>query len=118
MPDAPNTNGSRPSTVSLVPHVGREAFGTHRGLPLHAGQRRALGLGLDDPDGALLDVEEVVGSSVAGLHDRLADGDTLSGEQVQVLAVLDVPAGVGELAVDEHARALLSCQPADHRPQT
>ena len=65
----------------------------------------------DSSNDALVDVEQVVGPAVALLHDDLAAGDALGGEEVEVLLlVLDRPPGIGELAVDEHACALLSRQ--------
>ena len=89
------------------PDVGRQPVGVHRRLPLDARQGRALGLGLDDPDGRLVDVEQVVGPPVPGLHYDLAERDALAGEEVQRPSVLHRPAGLGELPVDEHTGALL-----------
>jgi hypothetical protein len=47
-------------------------------------------------------------------HDRLADRDSGVVDQIQIVAILDRPAGRLELPVDEHARALLSGEPALH----
>ena len=89
------------------PHLGGQSLGVPARLPLDARQRGSLGLGLDHPDDALVDVEQVVGAAVAGLQRDLADGDALRGEQVHRLLVLHRPAGVGELPVDEHPGACL-----------
>jgi hypothetical protein len=82
------------------PHVGWEALGVRRGLPLHTRQGSALRLGLDHPDDPLVDVEQVVGATMACRHGRLAACHTLSCKQVEGPAVLHRPAGVGELPVD------------------
>jgi len=47
---------------------------------------------------------------VAGLHDDLAAGHPIAGEQVQVLLALHRPLGIGKLTVDEHTSALLGRQ--------
>ncbi|MGI8577769.1 MAG: hypothetical protein ACR2KG_07590 [Nocardioidaceae bacterium] len=101
----PTVDGQR-----LQAYVGRQPFGVHRRLPLHSGQRGALGLGLDHADRAPVDVQQVVGPAVPGGHDRLSDGYPVGGEQVQPLAVLHSPAGIAQLAVDEHPCALLGRQ--------
>ena len=41
-------------------------------------------------------------------HDDLAHRDALAGKEAEVLPVLDHPASVSELAVDQHAGTLLS----------
>lgn len=43
-------------------------------------------------------------------HDGLETSHPVGGEQVEVLLVLDRPTGIGELAIDEHARTLLRRQ--------
>jgi hypothetical protein len=91
--------------------LGWQAGGVHRGLPLDSRQRGALRLGLDDADDLRVDVEQVVSTAMAGLHHSLPAGDPIAGEEVEVLLVLDRPSGVAELAVDQHACALLRRQP-------
>jgi hypothetical protein len=81
------------------------------GLPLDSGQGGALRLGLDDADDLRVDVQQVVSTAMAGLHDSLPAGHPIAGEQIEVLLVLDRPSGVAELAVDQHACALLRRQP-------
>jgi len=44
---------------------------------------------------------------VADGRDDLTHGDPLAGVQVEALAVLHRPAGIGQLAVDQHTRPLL-----------
>jgi hypothetical protein len=44
---------------------------------------------------------------VAGSHHHLTDSDAQTGEEVQVLAVLDDPPRRGELRVDERPGAVL-----------
>ena len=83
----------------------------HRRLPLDAGQRRALGLDLDDADHAPVDVEQVVCAAVPGRQDDLADRHARAGEQVELPAVLHEPAGRAELRVDADAGSLLGLQP-------
>lgn len=87
--------------------VGREPVGVHRGLPLNTRQGSALRLALDHPDDPLVDVQQVVGSTVPGRHCCLAARHALGREQVERPAVLHRPARLGELAVDEHAGARL-----------
>jgi len=101
----PSGHGQR-----LEPDLRGQALGVHGALPLHAGQRGALRLGLDDADRLLVDVDQVVGAAVSLRHRGLADGDTLRGKEVAVLAVLHDPACRGELTVDEDAGALLGGQ--------
>jgi hypothetical protein len=57
----------QPPSIGDRPQLGLgwQAGGVHRGLPLDAGEGRALGLGLDDADDLLVDVEQVVGAAVA-----------------------------------------------------
>ena len=64
------------------------------------------GLG-SNPGCFLVDVKQVVGSSVGGGHDDHAHHGTYGCEEIEVALVLHRPAGVRELAVDEHAGALL-----------
>jgi hypothetical protein len=92
----------------LEPQGRRKAIGVHRRLPLHPRQWRALRLALDNADYPLFHVQQVVNPAVALRHDRLANGDTRSGEKIQVGAVLHVSAGVAELPVDQNPRPLLS----------
>ncbi len=92
------------------PHLGGQTVGVHRGLPLDAGERRPLGLGLDDADRLLVDVEQVVDAAVPGPHDHLPDRDALGGEQVQRRLVLHGPSGLRQLPVDQHPSALLRLQ--------
>jgi len=101
---------------------GRQTLGIHGRLPLHPGQARARRLGLDDANGLLVDVEQVVRPAMPFLHDDLATGHALRGKEVEVLLVLHRPPGVSKLAVDEHARTLLRRQPLNtgtlaHRAQ-
>src|SRR5579884_707605 len=79
-----------------------------RRLPLHPRKRGALGLCLDHPDDALVDVEQVVGATVARLERDFAYCDAMRGKQVHRLLVLHRPAGLDELPVYEHASARLS----------
>jgi len=39
-------------------------------------------------------------------HNRLADRDAVTGEQVELPAVLDKPSGSSQLTVDQHAGVL------------
>lgn len=67
-------------------------------------------LGLDHSDDLLVDIQEVVRAAVTLLHHDLATSHALGGEKVQVLLVLDRPAGISKLAIDEHACTLLRRQ--------
>ncbi len=58
----------------------------------------------DDP---LVDVQQVVGTAMTRSHDRLPHCAALRGEQVEILAVHDGPAGGLQLIVDEDAGSLL-----------
>ena len=69
-------------------------------LDLDARQGVALGLRLEDADGLAVDEEQVVGEAVAVGELELADGDAAAGGQVHLVAVLDDPAGLLQLAVD------------------
>ena len=57
-----------------------------------------FGLGFDDADGASIDEEHIVGGADVGLV--FAHGDTLSGIEVDLVFVLRIPAGRGQLRVD------------------
>ena len=61
------------------------------GLCLHAGQREPFGLGLDNADGLLVDVEEVVGAAVARLEGELTHRHPTAGVQIEGVSVLDRP---------------------------
>jgi hypothetical protein len=94
-----------------APDGGRQAVGVPRRLPLDPGQGGADRFGFDDSDGFAVHVQQVVDAAVSRRHDELALSDALAGEEIQGRAVLDVPAGVGKLPVDEHARPLLGLKP-------
>jgi hypothetical protein len=92
----------------LETNIGRQPLGIHCALPLHPRQRRAGRLGLDHPDRQLVHIQQVVRAAIALGHDHLADRDPLTGKEIEVLPVLDHPAGVSELAVDQHTGTLFS----------
>ena len=94
--------------VQPCPGAFGEAGGVHRGLPLHARQRGAGGLGLDHADDLPVHVQRVVRAAVAGSHDDLADG--AGDEGVEILAVHDHPTRSLELAVNLHPGASLRRQ--------
>jgi hypothetical protein len=77
--------------------VGGESVEVLSRLGLDAGQRVPLGLGLDDPDGLAVRVQEVVGEP--GLERELPAGHPGPGEDVQVGVVLDRPPGLGEQGI-------------------
>ena len=60
-------------------------------LTFDALEGRALRFGLDDAHGLPVDIEEVVGSAVAGLEAELAHGDAAGGVQVDGGGVLNGP---------------------------
>lgn len=62
------------------PDVGGQTVGVHRRLPLHAGERRANRFSLDDADDGLVDVQQVIDTTVPRFHHHLTDGDTLRRE--------------------------------------
>ena len=66
-------------------------------------RRGADRFGLDDADGVLVDVEQVVRPAVALCHDDLTDRDPRAGDEVQALPVLHHPAGIVELPVNQDA---------------
>jgi len=68
-------------------------------------RRGADRFGLDDADGVLVDVEQVVRPTVALCHDDLTDRDPRAGDEVQALPVLHHPAGIVELPVNQDAGA-------------
>ena len=74
-------------------------------LGLDPGEGVPLGLGLHDPEGLAVGVEQVVGG--AGLQGELADGHADGGVEVHVGVVLHRPAGLGEQLVDALAGLLL-----------
>ena len=69
-----------------------QAGGVFGGLGLHAGER-AFRLGFDRADGLAIEIEQIVGEPETRLHRKLADGDTATGGQVEVVALLHEPAG-------------------------
>ena len=74
-------------------------------LPLDPGERGALLLGLDHPDGLAVHEQHVVGRPGSG-H-QLPDGDALTRVQVDALVVLNDPPRPGQHVVDPNARPIL-----------
>jgi hypothetical protein len=64
-------------------------------------------LRFDYSSGVPVDVEKVVGETVAGGEWEFADGNAAAGFDVDAVAILDQPAGGGEQAVDISAGAVL-----------
>ena len=77
-------------------------------LPLHARERRALLLRLDDADGLAVHEQHVVGRT--GVGDELPDRDPGAGVEVHRLVVLHHPAGRGQHRVDPNTGTLLRKQ--------
>jgi hypothetical protein len=73
-------------------------------LVLDLGERRALGLGLNDTAGLAIDEEEVVDPSMALLEDELPHRDPRARANVRGVGLLDEPAGQAKLPVDLYAR--------------
>ena len=98
-------NGRCPS----LGEVGRQLVGDARlvldRLPLDAGQRGPLLLGLDDTDGLAVDEQHVVGRPGGGY--QLPDGDALARVEIDALVVLTThPARVNMSSI--RTRALFS----------
>ena len=91
----------------LEADLGAQAVSVSGRLPLDAGQGGADGLGLDDANHALVDVEQVVGATVTGSHDGLAHSHPCPREEVEGPGVLNRPAGFGEMSVDDDPSPLL-----------
>jgi hypothetical protein len=79
--------------------------GVVAGLSLDRCEVDALLLGLDDTNELVAEEEEVVGRAGFGLE--LADGDSRRRGEVDLLAVLDNPAGGAEHRVDGASGLLL-----------
>ena len=80
-------------------------------------RERALGLGFDCADRLAVEIEQVVREAEARLHRELAHGDAATGGQVEVIAVLDDPAGSRQFGVDFAPGFLFGCfrhPPAPH----
>ena len=76
-------------------------------LQLDAGEGVASWLGLKDPDGLSIHEEHVVCEPVPVRHLELADGDTLTGGEVQLGSILEDPAGCFQRLVDVLSGILL-----------
>lgn len=94
----------------LEPDLGRQPLGIHRALPLNPRQGRPRRLGLDDPDSLLIDIQQVVSATMTRRHDNLANRHTPARKEVEAPAILDHPASIGQLPVDQNPGALLSRQ--------
>jgi hypothetical protein len=88
----------------------RQTLGIHRALPLHPRQGGASRFGLDNPDGFLVNIDQVVRPAMTLGHDDLTDRYSLPSEEVKFPAVLHHPASVGELAVNQNPSTLFSDQ--------
>ena len=75
-----------------------------RGLVREAREGRAFRLRLDDAAQCSADEQGIVDR--AGGRRELAHGDAEPGAAVHLLARLHQPAGLGQLAVDRHSRAV------------
>ena len=71
-----------------------------RSLALDADQRDAFPLRLQSPNRLPVDEQQVVGEPVALRHLELADGDTAPRGEVDLVAVLDLPARHFEVGVN------------------
>ena len=60
----------------------------------------AHGFHLDDPDVPSAEVEDLVGATVAGLHDDLTHRGALVIHEFDLIPVTDVPTGSTKLLVD------------------
>ena len=69
----------------------------------------ALGLRLQRADSLFIDIQKIVGEAVALGHRELADGDTATGGQVNLVAILNDPASLAQLPVDRLSRRLFRC---------
>jgi hypothetical protein len=68
-----------------------EADAIFGGLDFDRGERDARFLGFDDADGGTVDIEEIVGETVAFFEGVFADGDALGEGEVDFVAGLDGP---------------------------
>ncbi len=73
-------------------------------LDLDTGERRTLFFRLDDPGGAPIYIEEVVGGAVTRFEGNIADSYAPRGGQIHATGVLNGPPGLLKLSV-----YLLSC---------
>jgi hypothetical protein len=83
-----------------------ETLGVLGGLDLDAGEGGTLPLGLDDPRGAAVDVEQVVGGAVAGCERELTNRHATAGGDVGLFRVTHQPACCREQAIDDFPRFL------------
>src|ERR1019366_9055267 len=81
------------------------------GLDFDCDEGNSLLLGLDDSGGVAVDVEEVVGETVAGGEWELTDSAAAASFDIDAIAILNEPAGGGKQAVDVSAGAVLGPAP-------
>ena len=88
-------------------HVIGQPTGVLFGLHLDAGEGFALLLRFDHAHGVAVDVQQVVGRTVAWLQQKLAYGNAAGGLDIDGFRVLHGPARQGERIVDALAGGVL-----------
>lgn len=73
----------------------RQALAVFDGLDLDLDERNSLFLGFNDASRVAVDIEEVVGETVAGREREFAEGDSTTGFNVDAVAALDDPTSGG-----------------------
>lgn len=84
----------------------RQAGGVSRRLTFYSGQGGAGLFGFDDACGLAVDVEQVVGETVARVQGEFTQGDAATGMDVRLVDIEDLPAGQRQQLVDLLPRLL------------
>jgi hypothetical protein len=77
-----------------------QALGVFVGLDFDAGEGDALFLGFDHPGSLAVDIQQVIGETVAGFQRELTDGNAPRGVDICLARVAHMPAGYSEQAID------------------
>lgn len=77
-----------------------QAFRIFVGLSFNAGKRHALFFGFYDACRLAIDIEHVIGKSVAGFQRKLANGNTACRADIGICSVAQMPTGCGKQAID------------------